>query len=378
MAKKLEASQWPDFQDESSKEDLLYAIDAQLRWLESRETYEMAIADIKVDKVRLGRTLNTFRDLVQRHYEQPRQLRAALEQAFDVYLLHKDGKPDLLITGYYAPTYQGSFKPDDTYRFPLYRLPDDLIYVDTRRFDQRMLQKGPAPREARIPARIDGARVVGYFSREEIDEHNALAGKGFELVYLKDYFEQFTLHVQGGGFVQLPDGRYMKVDYAGKNGHSYTSIGRVMVEEGLIPKEKISMQAINDWFDRYPQDEKRICYQNASYVFYTTNGKTYEAIGNDLMPNGVLNFPVTPRRGIATDKRFFPGGALCFLQGKQRRLDGAPVPFQTFVLDQDTGGAIRNNHVDLFMGAGERAEEDAGQMNDPQGRLYFLVIKEES
>lgn len=56
----------------------------------------------------------------------------------------------------------------------------------------------------------------------------------------------------------------------------------------------------------------------------------------------------------------------------------APVEFETssrFVLDQDTGGAIRGPHrVDLFWGRGAEAAKVSGVMRHP-GRLYYLVPK---
>jgi membrane-bound lytic murein transglycosylase A len=44
------------------------------------------------------------------------------------------------------------------------------------------------------------------------------------------------------------------------------------------------------------------------------------------------------------------------------------------VLVQDTGGAIKGRHLDLFCGFGERSEFLAGKMKD-RARVYLMVIK---
>jgi membrane-bound lytic murein transglycosylase A len=51
------------------------------------------------------------------------------------------------------------------------------------------------------------------------------------------------------------------------------------------------------------------------------------------------------------------------------------VDFSRFVLNQDTGGAIRGpGRADLFWGNGPYAEIAAGHMQH-MGKLYFLILK---
>jgi membrane-bound lytic murein transglycosylase A len=50
-------------------------------------------------------------------------------------------------------------------------------------------------------------------------------------------------------------------------------------------------------------------------------------------------------------------------------------PLQRFVLNQETGGAIRGpGRADLFWGSGPYAELAAGHLQHP-GEMYFLVMK---
>jgi membrane-bound lytic murein transglycosylase A len=110
---------------------------------------------------------------------------------------------------------------------------------------------------------------------------------------------------------------------------------------------------------------------NESYVFFR-----FLSDG----PLGSLEVPVTAGRSIATDGRIFPKGALALIYSERPVLDSGGkllgwTPFLRFVLNQDTGGAIRGaQRVDLFFGAEARAGEEAGYMNSP-GKLYFLALK---
>ena len=366
----------PSFVDSFPHQGLPLAIDAQLRWFRANRETIWRFGERLVSVAEMIDTLTAFRAIWVEDHDRPTRLQKRIAEAFDVYQLSFGSSPGILVTGYYAPIFEGSLEKDGVYRYPLYRRPDDLLAIRPSRFDTAMLRPGETLRGDRVMARMAKGEVLPYFTRRQIDEQSALAGKNLELVYLDDYFNAFTLHVQGGGFVRLPSGRYLSVQYAGKNGWPYTSIGRFLVAEGTIPAEEISMQAIGTYFEQNPAEVTRVCYQNRSYVFYTSDGQTHAELKPEFFPSGVLGFPVTPKRSIATDKRFFAGGGLAFVSSSQRQLDGTQQPFSAFALDQDTGGAIKGAHIDFFHGAGERAAEDAGLLNDSQGRVYFLVIKE--
>jgi membrane-bound lytic murein transglycosylase A len=71
---------------------------------------------------------------------------------------------------------------------------------------------------------------------------------------------------------------------------------------------------------------------------------------------------------------------LAFIETQKPVVNGAGqihdwVKFSRFVLNHDTGGAIRGyGRADLFCGNGAYAEVAAGHMKHT-GRLYFLVLK---
>ncbi|MFU8768987.1 MAG: 3D domain-containing protein [Desulfotignum sp.] len=120
-------------------------------------------------------------------------------------------------------------------------------------------------------------------------------------------------------------------------------------------------------------------------------------------PFGNIGVALTPLRSLATDYRLFPGGAICFIetrlpdpagflgtglsgagQGRTAAVpdrSGAAVnpeqwdPVSLFVMNQDTGGAIRGPaRADLFCGDDDYARFAAGHMN-VRGKMFFLVEK---
>src|SRR5439155_736215 len=78
---------------------------------------------------------------------------------------------------------------DDRYRYPLYAPPDDLLRVE-------LFDLFPELEGKRVRGRLDGRRVVPYWTRADIEAGRApLAGK--ELVWVDDAIDAFFLHIQG-------------------------------------------------------------------------------------------------------------------------------------------------------------------------------------
>ena len=166
-------------------------------------------------------------------------------------IVNADGGVDGLITGYYEPLLQGSRKPTARYRYPIYAAPDDLLVVD-------LSAVYPELKHMRLRGRLQGRKVVPYYSRAEIDGgvNNGTAPllplQGRELAWVEDAVELFFLQIQGSGRVKLENGEMMRVGYAEQNGYPYKSIGKLLVERGELPLEKASMQGIKDWGRRNP------------------------------------------------------------------------------------------------------------------------------
>jgi peptidoglycan lytic transglycosylase A len=273
----------------------------------------------------------------------------------------------VLFTGYYQPVIEGSLSPTAEYAYPIYGMPADLIVTE-------LATPLPSLAPEKVTGRLEGGNLVPYYSRREIDELGSLQGRGYEIAWVKNPIDLFFLHIQGSGILQLADGRRLLVGYAGANGKPYRSIGRLLIDRGKIPQEEMSMQRLRRYLLDYPEEQNEIFFYNESYVFFRFSQEG---------PLGNIEVPLTPGRSIATDARLFPKGALAFIVTERPVLDAAGQlvgwqPFSRFVLNQDTGGAIRGpQRADLYFGTGFEAEAGAGYMNR-RGKLFFLSLKNPS
>lgn len=271
-------------------------------------------------------------------------------------VVNPDGSDSGLVTGYYEPLLHGSRTRSARYRYPVHGVPDDLLVVD-------LGELYPDLKNMRLRGRLEGRRVVPYFSRAQIDEGSAgVTGK--EIVWVEDAVELFFLQIQGSGRVKLDSGETIRLGYADQNGYPYRSIGRLLVDRGDLPLERASMQGIKAWARQNPAKLQDLLNYNASYVFF-------RELSPDLPgPLGALGVPLTARRSIAVDARYIPLGAPVFLA---TTLPNSRQPLSRLMLAQDTGGAIRGAvRADFFWGFGEEAAALAGRMRQ-SGKMWVLL-----
>ncbi|CAN5201730.1 murein transglycosylase A [soil metagenome] len=290
-----------------------------------------------------------------------RAIRTFFESFFLPYqVINPDGTENGLVTGYYEPLLRGSRKRGGRFQYPLHRPPEDMLSVD-------MASVYPDLKGMRLRGRLVGNKVVPYFSRGELEQSGALAGK--ELLWVDDPIEAFFLEVQGSGRVQVDDSKEtVRVAYADQNGHPYKSIGRYLVDKGEMTLSQASAQSIKAWFVAHPSRQQELLHANPSYVFFKEEKVTDPTIG----PKGAFGVNLTPQRSIAIDKQFLPLGVPVFLSTTQPNSD---APLQRLMLAQDTGGAIRNAvRADYFWGFGAAAGEQAGRMKQ-RGMMWILMPK---
>lgn len=237
-----------------------------------------------------------------------------------------------LLTGYYEPELRGALVRGGAFQVPLLALPDG---------------PGPWPDRAAI-------------------EDGALDGIARPLVFVDDPVDAFFLHIQGSGRIRLPDGRVLRLGYAGQNGHPYRAIGRALIERGEIAPEAMSMQAIRGWLAAAPPAAAAALMRgNPSFIFF----RVLAGLDPGAGPLGAQGVPLTPGRSLAVDPALVPYGAPVFLRSAHP-LTGAPL--LRLVVAQDTGGAIRGpGRGDLFWGWGPAAAAAAGAMRAP-GELIVL------
>lgn len=356
---------WAD-DGEGDRLQLVAAIDHSLAYL-STPAASLAYDGYPVPEFtrdRVQRSLERFRHLLVTSSSAEALKRAVLEE-FDVYRsIGRDGIGTVDFTGYFEPTYTASRVPTPDYRYPLYRLPPDFdTWIEPH------------------PTRLDLEGQDGLQGAQ-----GQLGGQ--ELVWLGDRLEAFLIQVQGSARLQLTDGTEMSVGYAGRTNYPYQSIGRLLIDDGHVPEEGLSLPKVLEFFDQNPTTLDDYLPQNNRFVFFR---ETYGA-----PPQGTLSVPVTPERSIATDKSIMPPGALAVIvtdlpflstelavahtPGQEFDESRSPHfthrPVSRYVLDQDTGGAIRGpGRVDVFMGTGHVAGDRAGLMNTP-GELYYLLLRD--
>jgi membrane-bound lytic murein transglycosylase len=228
----------------------------------------------------------------------------------------------VLLTAYYEPELPARLSPDARFQHPLY---------------------GP-------PHQSAGALPT----RGEIDA-GALAGRGLELAWTDDPVSLLFLQIQGSGRLRLDDGRVVGAHFAGTNERPYTSVGRVLIDEGLLEPSAASADGIRRVLASLPDERRRaLLARNERYVFF--------ALGDGAV-RGSLGVPLTAGRSIAADPTLAPPGSLAYLD---------TPGFRRFVVVQDKGAAIQGARADLFLGAGTDAERTAGRTKE-RGRLYVLT-----
>jgi membrane-bound lytic murein transglycosylase A len=356
---------YPKFIDDMDTDSLILSIDRNLEYLnrlDPETIFHYGPHDFTCRQVR--ESFEAFLNLLSKGLG-PDQLSREIRKTFKLYrATGRVKKGRVLFTGYYEPIYEGSLSPNDTFKYPIYRLPDDLIRVDLSLFNEKF--KGE-----NIVARIEGKKILPYYSRSQIEAEKALKGKGLEIAWLKDPIDVAFLHIQGSGRLRIQNRNDLLVHYQASNGQPFRSIGRYMIEKGFLAREEMSMQAIRKYLAENPAVLDEVLNHNPSYVFF-------QKVENG--PLGSLGVLLTPGRSIALDSKLFPKGGLGFITCQKPLVNdqGEVVgwnKFSRFVLNQDSGGAIKGaGRADIFWGSGSYAELTAGHMQH-DGDLYILIKK---
>ncbi len=292
--------------------------------------------------------------------------RAFFVEHFRPFRIDPDGERRAgFVTGYYEPLLRGSPSPSPEYSAPVLGRPGDLVSFAPGKTPPGL---DPALSGARRGA--DG-RLEPYPDRAAI-EAAAEGGATRPILWLEDHVELFLAQVQGSARVALPDGRVVRLAYDGRNGQPYTSIGRILIEEGAIQPSQMSLAALKAWLRRHGQRPgdagRKLMQRNRSYVFF----KLEERFDPNQGPTGGAGVALTPLRSIAVDRRLWPYHAPFWIEADAPWRGPAPSPFRRLMIAQDTGSAILGPaRADIFFGTGEAAGERAG---DIRHDAHFVVL----
>lgn len=241
----------------------------------------------------------------------------------------QDGYQNVMMTGYFIPVIEARSRPQGEFRYPIYGIPQ-------------------------------GNRK---FSRAEIYA-GALAGRGLELAYSNSQLDNFLMEVQGSGFMKV-DGQLRHFAYGNKNGYSYTSIGRLLVEDGEIQKEKMSTQAIKQWAAHNPSRLQSLLERNQSYVYFRED-PTFDVKGS-------AGVPLVALASVASDTNIVPSGSVLLVE--MPLIDHAGnwtgKHELRLMVALDRGGAVKGQHFDLYQGIGDKAGHTAGLLKH-YGRVWVL------
>lgn len=271
---------------------------------------------------------------------------------YQVDMTDKNG--DGLLTGYYEPLLKGSLTKKEPYIYPVYSTPRDLLVVS-------FAHQYPELKKYRLRGRIEGNKVVPYYSRKELSKRKIDADI---VCYVDNEIDLFFLEIQGSGRVQLDSGDVIYVGFDNLNGHQYSSIGRYLIDAGEMSYAESSMSGIKKWCEKNPSRVEELLHHNDSKVFFKKRAKP---------ASGALGIVLTPKRSVAVDLSHLPLGSMLYMSAEVKERD-----INRIVMAQDTGGAIKGSvRADLFFGYGDEAGRSAGKMKAPL-RLWILLPKKES
>jgi membrane-bound lytic murein transglycosylase A len=260
------------------------------------------------------------------------------------------------VTGYYEPLIEGSLVQTEKFSAPVYARPDDLVTLAAGEIVPGL------PAGLAAARRLADGKLIAYPDRAAIAA-GALEDHARPILYLTDSVEVFFAQVQGSARVVLQDGRQLRLTYAGRNGHPYTSIGRILVEAGEVPADKIGLESVKAWIrakgQRPGEAGHALMAHNRSYVFFAVNADLPDASG----PIGGAGLSLVPLRSIAIDRQIWPYGLPIWLSADLPWQSERASPFRRLCVAADTGSAIVGPaRVDLFFGTGHDAGIRAGSI----------------
>jgi membrane-bound lytic murein transglycosylase A len=303
---------------------------------------------------------------------QARQFFEANFQAFEIVPAEAElGRRENFVTGYYEPVLEGATEPSAKFTTPVYSLPDDLVVVTD---GNRPPGFDPTLTAAR---RNSDASLAPYPTREEI-ERGALAAHSTPLVWLRDRVEVFFVHIQGSARVRLPDGRLMRLVYAGRNGQPYTSIGQSLIRNKEAAADRMTLANLKQWIRDHGLAEgdvgTAVMRRNRSYIFFRLEADTNPLAG----PIGGSGVRLTALRSIAIDRRHWAYGLPFWLSAHLPWQRTRATPFRRLMIAQDTGSAIIGTaRADIFFGSGHAAGARAGSIRH-SARFVVLLPNPEA
>jgi len=257
---------------------------------------------------------------------------------------------DGFLTGYFEPELAASLTQSTEFPIPLLRQPPELTEVDDKNCPQGW------NREIRFARKTEDG-LEEFFDRSDI-QAGALSGRGLELVWLQNKVDTFFVHVQGSARLMLDNGDVMRVTYAAKSGHHYTSLGKILCVRLNLPAAKMTADVLRQWMFEHPDELDDFLAQNRSYIFF----KQIEGLQPNAGPVAAAKVPLVAGRSLAVDRTLHTFGTPIWIM-PQRSLAAQGLQIPRLMMAHDTGSAITGPaRGDVFVGTGNEAGLIAGKI----------------
>ncbi|MBE9202396.1 murein transglycosylase A [Synechocystis salina LEGE 06099] len=336
---------WGNHCSAGDKQSLVRAIDHSLAYLKTAsaarvyQNYPVP----GVTRERVTRSLQRFKILLQQS-PSPEALQTAVAREFQFYqAIGNDGQGTVHFTGYFEPVYTASRQRTAEYRYPIYGLPNNF-------------SRWSKPHPTR--ADLEGVDGLGKSSQLQ----------GREIAWFRNRLDAYLIQVQGSAKINWVGGGQSSVAFAGATDYPYVSLGKETIQEGIFQPGEVTLPKLIEYFEQNPSELSRFIPRNNRLIFFKETSASTPAKGS-------IGVPVTAERSIATDKSLMPPGAIAVLAAPIPDCRGQKVNVSRFVVDQDTGSAIKGpGRVDIFMGTGQTPGDRAGLMSD-DGQIYYLLLR---
>ncbi|MCZ8376718.1 MAG: MltA domain-containing protein [Beijerinckiaceae bacterium] len=265
------------------------------------------------------------------------------------------------LTGYYEPELEASRQQRPGFPEPVLGRPADLVTVPQG-------EPAPSPLDASLQAWRRGPGGPEPYPDRKAIWAGALSGQGLEIAWLRGKPELFITQVQGSARLRWAEGGIGRLRYAGRNGHPYTSIGRKLVERGIMALETMTLAKLMGWLRDNPAEARALMEENRSYVFFQLD----ESLSPEEGPIGGAGVPLVAGRSLAVDRSIWPYGLPVFIEASPLVPEGGRQRIARLMIAQDTGSAIVGAaRGDFFVGSGSAAGDSAGLFRDP---VRFIIL----
>jgi len=273
-----------------------------------------------------------------------------------------------LLTGYYEVEVQARRGPERGFETPVLSRPGDLVTLN----EAPLMVPGHPPLLA-ARRRDDGA-LEPYATRCEIEE-GPWRSPAPPLAFVADAVELFLMQVQGSARLVFPDGSIAALTYDGRNGRPYTSVGRLLIERGLVEPERMSLGVLKATLRALGSGPgeagRRLMQANESYVFFRVDDSPERGLG----PIGGAGLALSPLRSIAVDRSIWCYGLPFWIDAQIPWRGHDAESFARLMIAQDTGSAILGeSRADLYFGSGEEAGALAGGVRH-EAQFFVLLPK---